>query len=96
METATIPAAAGALAHALHGQLRSRMGEVVRFKYLESFGPSFEREKPRAPLEETLPAIGFTVTNAGTFRDGWGARKGTCVAGSRWKAMSAFADLVVA
>ena len=47
-------------------------------------------------LEETPPAIMFTVTNADTFRDGWGARKGTCVAGSRWKAVSVFADTEVA
>ena len=43
-------------------------------------------------LEETPPAIMFTVTNADTFKDGWGARKGICVAPSRWKAVSVFAD----
>ncbi len=43
-------------------------------------------------LEETPPAIMFTVTNADTFKDGWGARRGICVAGSRWKAVSVFAD----
>jgi lipopolysaccharide transport system ATP-binding protein len=43
-------------------------------------------------LEETPPAIMFTVANADTFKDGWGARRGICVAGSRWKAMSVFAD----
>ena len=46
-------------------------------------------------LEETEPAIMFTVTNADTFRDGWGARKGICVAASRWKATSIFADTEV-
>lgn len=68
----------------------------MRFMPLEPSAPSFERERSRAPLEETLPAIMFTGTNAGTFRDGWGARKGICVASSRWKAMSAVVDLVVA
>lgn len=43
-------------------------------------------------LEETPPAIMFTVTNADTFKDGWGARRGICVAGSRWRAVSVFAD----
>jgi hypothetical protein len=43
-------------------------------------------------LEETPPAIMFTVANAETSKDGWGARRGICVAGSRWKAMSVFAD----
>jgi lipopolysaccharide transport system ATP-binding protein len=43
-------------------------------------------------LDETPPAIMFTVANADTFKDGHGARRGSCVAGSRWKAMSVFAD----
>jgi lipopolysaccharide transport system ATP-binding protein len=43
-------------------------------------------------VENTPPAITFTVTNADTFKDGWGARRGVCVAGSRWKAVSVFAD----
>jgi hypothetical protein len=46
-------------------------------------------------LEETEPGIMFTVTNADTFRDGWGARRGVCVAPSRWKAVSVFADTTV-
>ncbi|HEY4275074.1 MAG TPA: ABC transporter ATP-binding protein [Rhizomicrobium sp.] len=43
-------------------------------------------------LDDTVPAIMFTVSNADTFKDGWGARRGVCVAGSRWKAVSVFAD----
>jgi len=43
-------------------------------------------------LDDTSPSIMFTVSNADTFKDGWGARRGICVAGSRWKAVSVFAD----
>ena len=35
-------------------------------------------------LEQTDRAIKFTVTDADTFGDGWGAHGGVCVAGSRW------------
>ena len=35
-------------------------------------------------LEQTDRAISFTVTDADTFGDGWGAHGGLCVAGSRW------------
>jgi len=37
-------------------------------------------------LEQTERAINFTVTDADTFGDGWGAHGGVCVAGSRWSA----------
>ncbi len=35
-------------------------------------------------LEHTERAIDFTVTDADTFGDGWGAHGGICIAGSRW------------
>jgi lipopolysaccharide transport system ATP-binding protein len=43
-------------------------------------------------VEQTEPTMMFTVTNSDAFRDGWGAQKGLCVAGSRWKALSVFTD----
>lgn len=35
-------------------------------------------------LEDAERTIGFTVTDADTFGDGWGAHAGVCVAGSQW------------
>lgn len=35
-------------------------------------------------LEETDNLLSFTVRDADTFRDGWGAGRGVCVAPSRW------------
>jgi lipopolysaccharide transport system ATP-binding protein len=35
-------------------------------------------------LEQTDRAINFTVTDADTFGDGWGAHGGVCVAAARW------------
>ena len=35
-------------------------------------------------LDMAERAIGFTVTDADTFGDGWGAQSGLCVAGSQW------------
>ena len=39
-------------------------------------------------LEETDPVLAFAIRDADTFKDGWGARRGTSVAASRWKARS--------
>lgn len=36
------------------------------------------------PIEAPRGEIYFTVRNADAFNDGWGARTGLCVAGSRW------------
>jgi lipopolysaccharide transport system ATP-binding protein len=38
-------------------------------------------------VEETERALMFTVRDADTFRDGWGAHGGACVANSRWRAV---------
>ena len=37
-------------------------------------------------LDEADRVVMFTVTDADTFGDGWGARGGVCVASSRWGA----------
>jgi Wzt-like putative exopolysaccharide export protein len=40
--------------------------------------------KDLADIEAVENEISFTVRNADTFGDGWGARQGFCVAPSRW------------
>ena len=45
-------------------------------------------------LDETGCVLPFVVRDADTFKDGWGARKGICVAASRWKTESKVADTV--
>jgi lipopolysaccharide transport system ATP-binding protein len=47
-------------------------------------------------VEQTERAIMFTVTDADTFADGWGAHGGICVAGSRWQAVEVGAETVPA
>lgn len=41
--------------------------------------------KDLADIEEVETEIAFTVRNADTFGDGWGARQGFCVAPSEWR-----------
>jgi lipopolysaccharide transport system ATP-binding protein len=36
-------------------------------------------------LDETQAVVSFTVRDADTFDDGWGARRGVCVAPSHWR-----------
>jgi lipopolysaccharide transport system ATP-binding protein len=47
-------------------------------------------------LEQTERVIMFTVTDADTFADGWGAHGGICVASSRWQAAEVGAESVPA
>ncbi len=45
--------------------------------------------KAGAEIEEVYTGIRFTVRNADTFGDGWGAQRGVCVARSQWHLVEA-------
>jgi lipopolysaccharide transport system ATP-binding protein len=58
----------------------------------DEYSVSISLARDQTDIESAESILSFTVRNADTFGDGWGARAGVCVAPSRWRLEKANSD----
>lgn len=58
----------------------------------DEYSVSISLARDQVDIESAESILSFTVRNADTFGDGWGARSGVCVAPSRWHLEKAKSD----